>query len=185
METSNNEGKEFTTNQTSQISNMLKGEISEENLKLMMKYSKEAKESSYSPYSKFRVGCCLLTEDGKFITGTNVENLSYGLSICAERSAFCKAITQGESKFLAAMVTSDMDYYVSPCGACRQFLNEFRVSHCFLLSNNNKIEYFTCDYLLPAAVTIHHLGDKEKPKTRKTKTKQVRNGRTKNKLKRK
>lgn len=66
----------------------------------------EAKTYSYSPYSKFRVGCSLLTEDDTIFTGCNVENASYGLTICAERTAICKAVSEGHTKFKAIAVST-------------------------------------------------------------------------------
>lgn len=81
---------------------------------------------SYSPYSRFRVGAAILCEDGTIITGANIENRSYGLTICAERSAVVAAISSGFRTFKAiAIATPDADYPVSPCGACRQVLSEF------------------------------------------------------------
>lgn len=81
---------------------------------------------SYSPYSKFRVGAALLCEDGTVVCAANVENRSYGLAICAERSAIVAAIAQGKKKFSAlAVACPDAKYPVSPCGACRQFISEF------------------------------------------------------------
>ncbi|MDX9783492.1 MAG: cytidine deaminase [Spirochaetia bacterium] len=83
-------------------------------------------EHSYSPYSKFRVGAAILCEDGSVITGANVENRSFGLTICAERSALVTAISEGKKSFSAiAIATPDAEYPVSPCGACRQVLSEF------------------------------------------------------------
>jgi cytidine deaminase len=86
----------------------------------------EAAKASYSPYSKFRVGAALLCRDGRVFTGTNVENRSFGLTVCAERSAVLAAITAGNRDFLGIVIaTPDADYPVSPCGACRQVLSEF------------------------------------------------------------
>lgn len=88
--------------------------------------ARKAAENSYSPYSKFRVGAAILCEDGTIVTGTNVENRSFGLTICAERSALVGAISAGKKKFKAvAIATPDSIYPVSPCGACRQVLSEF------------------------------------------------------------
>lgn len=85
-----------------------------------------AATNSYSPYSKFRVGAAILCEDGSVITGANVENRSFGLTICAERSAIVAAISAGKRAFKAlAIATPDATYPVSPCGACRQVLSEF------------------------------------------------------------
>lgn len=81
---------------------------------------------SYSPYSHFRVGAALLTEDGRIFTGTNVENRSFGLTICAERSAIVSAVSSGVKRFLAlAISTPDSEDPVGPCGACRQVISEF------------------------------------------------------------
>lgn len=88
--------------------------------------ARAAAEASYSPYSKFRVGAALLCADGTVFTGTNVENRSFGLTICAERSALLAAVSAGKRAFGAiAIATPDADYPVSPCGACRQVLSEF------------------------------------------------------------
>lgn len=86
----------------------------------------KAAKQSYSPYSGFRVGAAILTESGKVFTGTNVENRSFGLTICAERSAAVTAVSAGEQKFTAlAIQCPDAETPVSPCGACRQFISEF------------------------------------------------------------
>ncbi len=84
-----------------------------------------AKETSYSPYSKFRVGAAVLTENGTVFAGCNVENASYGLAICAERNAVFQAAFAGERKILAVAVTSDEKSFLTPCGACRQVISEF------------------------------------------------------------
>jgi cytidine deaminase len=81
---------------------------------------------AYTPYSKFRVGAALLCEDGTIITGVNVENRSFGLTICAEQNAITTAITLGKRVFTAlAVSTPDSEEPVSPCGACRQVISEF------------------------------------------------------------
>jgi cytidine deaminase len=86
----------------------------------------EASQASYSPYSRFRVGAALLCADGSVFTGTNVENRSFGLTICAERSALVSAISAGKRELsMIVIATPDSDYPVSPCGACRQVLSEF------------------------------------------------------------
>lgn len=86
----------------------------------------EAMKSAYAPYSKFSVGAALLTEDGKVFGGCNIENASYPTGICAERTAFVKAISEGNRKFSAiAICASSTDDYIVPCGICRQFMSEF------------------------------------------------------------
>jgi len=86
----------------------------------------KASENSYSPYSHFPVGAALLMEDNSVITGVNVENRSFGLTNCAERTAVFKAVSEGYKTFKAiAIATPASDYPVGPCGACRQVLTEF------------------------------------------------------------
>ncbi len=92
----------------------------------LMEIARNAAEASYSPYSHFRVGAALLCSNGEIITGTNVENRSFGLTICAERGALVSAVTRGIQSFEALAVSCpDADYPVSPCGACRQVISEF------------------------------------------------------------
>lgn len=85
----------------------------------------EAAGGSYSPYSKYRVGAAILTEDGRIFTGANVENVYIGCTICAERTAAVKAVTAGQRKFLACAIACPTDTGCLPCGICRQVLAEF------------------------------------------------------------
>ena len=88
--------------------------------------AKRAAAASYSPYSRFRVGAALLCDDGAVFTGTNVENRSFGLTICAERSAVVAAVAAGKRRFSSlAIATPDSPQPVGPCGACRQVISEF------------------------------------------------------------
>lgn len=84
----------------------------------------KAKENAYVPFSHFQVGAALLTKEGNIYTGVNVENSSYGATICAERTAFVKAISEGERNFSAIAVASSGGEAL-PCGICRQFMYEF------------------------------------------------------------
>lgn len=85
----------------------------------------KARENAYTPFSGFQVGAALLTEDGQVYTGVNIENSSYGATICAERTAFVKAISEGHRKFKALAVTAGDEQEALPCGICRQFMYEF------------------------------------------------------------
>ncbi len=87
--------------------------------------AKKVRENAYAPYSQFKVGAAVVTKDGKIFTGCNVENVSYGLTICAERAAIFKAVSEGERKFSFLVVITDTDPPAAPCGACRQVIREF------------------------------------------------------------
>lgn len=104
---------------------------------LLVTRAREAKEHSYSPYSRFRVGAALLTTDGRIFTGCNVENSSYGLTICAERTALFKAVSEGEHSFKALAIASDEDSFTPPCGACRQVIFELAGNVDVLLTRKN------------------------------------------------
>lgn len=91
----------------------------------LVEHSLNARKRSYSPYSRFKVGASLLAGSGKIYTGSNIESASYSLTLCAERVAFAKAISDGEKLFKAIAVSVSTNELVYPCGACRQFMFEF------------------------------------------------------------
>ncbi|MHB8170930.1 MAG: cytidine deaminase [Thermincolia bacterium] len=96
-----------------------------------------AQIKAYAPYSHFRVGAALLTKTGQVFTGCNVENVSYGLSNCAERTALFKAVSEGYTDFEAIAIVGDTPNYLPPCGACRQVLMEFGRETKVIMANPN------------------------------------------------
>jgi cytidine deaminase len=117
----------------------------------LIKAAQKARLSAYAPYSKYRVGAALLTKGGKTYLGANVENAAYPDSICAERVAMFKAVTEGEREFdTIAVVTSDGG---APCGSCRQVLAEFALDAKVIISNETGevVKETTVRELLPQA----------------------------------
>ena len=130
----------------------------ESTLTALLKRSIKAKEHSHSPYSKFRVGAALLTDTGEIIDGCNVENASYGLSICAERTALVKAVSMGFKKFPAIAVTTDMEEFIAPCGACRQVIAEFGLEcDVYLVKSDLSHKKMSVSELLPLTFTSAEL----------------------------
>ena len=116
----------------------------------LVKAAWQAREHAYAPYSKFPVGAAVLAADGRVFTGCNVENLSYGLTHCAERVAMGAAVAAGAREFLAVAVVADTGVPISPCGACRQVLAEFGVP--LVVSANRATRLvFGMEDLLPRA----------------------------------
>lgn len=93
--------------------------------KELLERAKAASEKAYAPYSKFKVGACVLTDNEKIYTGCNFENSSFGLTICAERNAIGSAVADGERKIKAVAIYSPNTKHCYPCGACRQVMSEF------------------------------------------------------------
>ncbi|KAI9030188.1 cytidine deaminase [Phycomyces nitens] len=133
-------------------------ELTQEAKQNLVNLAIEAKSRSYSPYSKFRVGAALLTEDGTLFQGANIENASFGATVCAERTTYCKAISEGHTKFVALAVSSDEQNYISPCGICRQFISEFGPDDLPVLLSNTKGEFTetTIEGLLPFIFRLDH-----------------------------
>lgn len=111
----------------------------------------EARENAYVPYSKFKVGAVIVDEKGNEFKGANIENGSFGLSNCAERSAIFGAISQGAKKIKLIAVVADTSEPVSPCGACRQVIKEFATENIIIILGNLKKKYkiVTMEELLP------------------------------------
>ena len=110
----------------------------------------KVRELAYAPYSNFAVGAALLAADGRVFTGCNVENISYGLTNCAERVAIGAAVAAGVREFLVVAGVADTGVPISPCGACRQVLAEFRVPRVMLANRTQRLE-FSLEELLPRA----------------------------------
>ncbi len=120
---------------------------------------------SYAPYSNFKVGAALLAENGRLYTGCNIENASYTPTNCAERTAFFKAVSEGERKFSAICIVGGMDgiptEYAAPCGVCRQVMQEFCDADTFLIIlavSREKYDVFTLKELLPLGFGLQNLG---------------------------
>ncbi|CAO3681414.1 unnamed protein product [Umbelopsis vinacea] len=140
-------------------------QLTAEEQEKLIDLSLEARDNSYSPYSKFRVGAALLTADGVWIKGCNVECFIWsseanekltlivfaGAAICAERTAYVKALSDGHSNFIALGVATDQDSPVSPCGICRQFISEFGPKDLpvYMIKANREYRLVTLEELLP------------------------------------
>jgi cytidine deaminase len=129
----------------------------------LVKKAREAKKRAFAPYSKFHVGAALLTANGKVYTGCNVEISTYALTICAERTAIFKAISEGDRRFKAIAVVSDDPGYTPPCGSCRQVLMDLAGNIDFLMINGkDQVEILKMRELLP-----HAFGKKNLERTKK------------------
>lgn len=129
------------------------------NKKDLCKAAIKALENSYSPYSNCRVGAALLCENGRVYIGCNIENASFSPTICAERTAFAKAISEGERKFSAIAVAGSKNGALtafSPCGVCRQVMAEFceKDFKILVVSNNENFEEYTLEQLLPSSFNL-------------------------------
>jgi len=125
----------------------------------LLKEARKAREGSYAPYSGFPVGAALLTREGRIFTGCNIENASYGLSICAERTAIFKAVSEGYRHFVALAVVADSSRAIPPCGACRQVLSEFGSDINIIMANlNGEIIEANSSDLLPGAFNRQDIG---------------------------
>lgn len=122
------------------------------NFDSLVSAAREVREKAYAPYSRFQVGAALRTKSGRVFCGCNVENLSFGLTVCAERAAVFAAVAAGETQFEAIAVVADSVQPVTPCGACRQVLAEFS-SDLQICSANLQGERYesTIGELLPRA----------------------------------
>ena len=123
--------------------------MTESEIQNLMNRAIKARENSYCPYSHFAVGAALLCEDGTLYEGCNIENASYGLTNCAERTAIFKAVYEGHIKFKALAVVADTEGPCAPCGACRQVMAEFKIPLIILGNLMGNIKIVTIEELLP------------------------------------
>lgn len=123
--------------------------ISDAQKQTLIRAAREIRQRAYAPYSNFAVGAAMLAEDGTIYTGVNIENASYGLTVCAERNAIGNMVTAGQTKFIAAAVATSNG--VTPCGACRQVMLEFADDVPVWIINEDKdtIRQTTLYTLLP------------------------------------
>lgn len=126
----------------------------------LFQLAKDVSENSYSPYSKFKVGCALIDTNGNLYSGTNVENASYGLTCCAERNAIFSSFSSQKNLCIDTIVVyTPTDDVTAPCGACRQVINEFSTNTTKIIlicANKDKALEFSVDNLLP-----HSFGRKD------------------------
>jgi cytidine deaminase len=123
--------------------------MTELEIQKLMDCAIKARENAYSPYSHFAVGAALLCEDGTLFEGCNIENASYGLTNCAERTAIFKAVSEGHIKFKALAVVADTEGPCAPCGACRQVMAEFKIPLIIMGNLMGNIKIVTIEELLP------------------------------------
>ncbi|MGA1875572.1 MAG: cytidine deaminase [bacterium] len=123
----------------------------------------QAKERAIAPISGFRVGAALTTPQGRLYFGCNIENISLSLSICAERVAFLKALSDGEREFASLSLVSDAESMITPCGACRQLIWEFAPELTLIMANcHGEVKYAKIAELLPQAFTFQTLRERKK-----------------------
>lgn len=122
----------------------------------------DARKNAYAPYSSYRVGAALLTENGKIYTGCNIENSAFSPTICAERTAFAKAISEGESRFVRIAIVGGKNEseYATPCGVCRQVMSEFCDGNFEIIVAKSQDDFiiYTISDLLPHSFSNDSLG---------------------------
>ena len=135
--------------------------VNAEEAKFLLDLANQARDKAYAPYSNYKVGAVLRTKSGRVFTGVNVENAAYPTTMCAERIAIYKAVSEGEHEFaIIAVVTSNAG---SPCGGCRQVMAEFGLDTIVLIADGNGklMQELTVNDLLPEAFTPRHLDNRK------------------------
>ena len=132
--------------------------MSEESLQQLLETAKTARLQSIAPFSNFLVGAAVKTADGKVYTGCNVESASYGLTVCAERVAIWKALSEGERQFTELAIVADTGALTPPCGTCRQIIWEFAKNATIVLGNlHGETQVVSIRELLPRAFDARFL----------------------------
>ena len=135
-------------------------DMTEQEIQKLIDRAIVAREKTYSPYSHFGVGAALLCEDGVIYEGCNIENASYSLTNCAERTAIFKAVSEGHTKFKALAVVADTEGPCAPCGACRQVMGEFNIPIIIMGNLKGDIEVVSTEALLPFSFSSTDVIDK-------------------------
>lgn len=130
-------------------------------MKELVEAARMARENAYAPYSRFKVGAAVLGKSGRIYTGCNIENASFGLTNCAERTAVFKAVSEGEQALTLLAVIADTDRPASPCGACRQVMAEFGIRRVIMCNMHGQEEVAGIEELLPYSFTKSDLGGKQ------------------------
>lgn len=135
-------------------------DMTEQEIQKLIDRAIVAREKTYSPYSHFGVGAALVCEDGSIYEGCNIENASYGLTNCAERTAIFKTVSEGCTKFKALAVVADTEGPCAPCGACRQVMGEFNIPIIIMGNLKGDIEVVSTEALLPFSFSSTDVIDK-------------------------
>ena len=136
----------------------MRGDVGVSENETLISAARQARDNAHAPYSNFRVGAALRATSGKIFGGCNVENATYGLTVCAERIAIFKAISEGERGFDAISVVTDTDALTPPCGACRQLIWEFCGDIPVIMANlKGRVEIMQMQNLFPRPFDSSHL----------------------------
>lgn len=129
--------------------------VSNEQLELLKQKAKQAYDNAHAPYSNFHVGAAALTKGGNIVSGCNVENASYGLTVCAERNCLANAVVNGEKEFETIVIYTEQEKLTPPCGACRQVIVEFfdMSASVYAMNHLNNVKEWQLSDLLPDAFT--------------------------------
>jgi len=138
-----------------------KKSLDKQKISLLIEEARKAREFAYAPYSHFFVGAALMTNDGHIFSGCNVENSNFSATICAERTALVKAVSEGFQEFLAIAVIADRPLPTSPCGQCRQALSQFGLDIDVIMATtqNDEIEVMKLSELLPKSYRLQPKND--------------------------